>query len=46
MNYIDKNVKTINQENTVGVILCKKDNKYLMDYCSNPRIFRTVYELN
>ena len=46
MNYIDKNIKTINQQKTVGVILCKRDNKYLMDYCSNPRIFKTVYELN
>ena len=26
MNYIDKNVKTLNQEKTIGIIICKKDN--------------------
>ena len=27
---IDKNIKTINQNNTVGVIICKKDNNTVL----------------
>lgn len=45
INYIDKNIKTINQDKTIGIIICKKDNKFLMEYCSDDRIFRTRYEL-
>ena len=46
MNYIDKNIKTINQDKTIGIIICKKDNKFVMEYCSDSRIFRTTYILN
>ena len=45
MNYIDKNIKRFNQDKTIGIIICKKDNKYIMEYCSDPRIFRTTYSL-
>ena len=45
MNYIDKNIKTINQEDTIGIIICKKDNKFVMEYCSDERVFRTTYIL-
>ena len=43
MNYIDKNIKTINQDKTIGIIICKKDNCFLMEYCSDSRIFSTNY---
>ena len=46
MNYIDRNIKQINQENTVGIIICKKDDMFVMEYCSDPRIYRTTYSLN
>jgi len=46
MNYIDKNVKTLSQEKTIGIIICKKDNKFVMEYCSDPRIFSKEYILN
>ena len=46
MNYIDKNIKTINQENTIGIIIVKKDNEFVMEYCSDSRIFDTTYILN
>jgi len=46
MNYIDKNIKDINQERTIGIIICKKDNKFVMVYSSDPRIYRTTYSLN
>ena len=45
MNYIDKNIKTIEEEKTIGIIICKKDNKYVMEYCSDNRISRTIYVL-
>ena len=45
MNYIDRNVKKINHDKTVGIIIAKKDNKYVMEYCSNNKILRTTYEL-
>ena len=45
MNYIDKNIKNINQEKTIGIIICKKDNEFIMEYCSDERIFRTIYEV-
>ena len=31
-------------EKTVGVIICKKENKYVMEYCTNPNIFITIYQ--
>ena len=45
INYIDKNVKKINHDKTVGIIIVRKDNKFIMEYCSNPSIFKTTYEL-
>ena len=43
MNYIDENVKNINQNNTIGIIVCKKDNKFVMHYCNNKNIYQTTY---
>ena len=45
MNYIDKNVKKINYDNTIGIIICRKDNKFVMEYCSDKRILAKEYEL-
>ena len=45
MNYIDKNLKKSNQDKTIGIIICKKDNKFIMEYCSDTRIYKTTYEL-
>jgi len=46
MNYIDKNVKKITQDKTIGIIICMKNNKFVMEYCSEPRIFTCNYVLN
>ena len=43
MNYIDKNLKKLNQDKTIGIIICKKDNHFIMEYCSDSRIFTTNY---
>lgn len=45
MNYIDKNVKTIEENRTVGIIICKQDNEYVIKYCSDDRIIAREYEL-
>lgn len=45
MNYIDKNIKTIEENNTVGIIICKQDNEYVIKYCSDNRIIAREYEL-
>ncbi len=45
MGYVDKNIKEPFNENTVGVVICKKENKYVMEYCSDERIFTTIYKL-
>ena len=46
MNYIDKNLKTINEEETIGIIIVKKDNKYILEYCSDKRVLSKEYILN
>ena len=45
MNYIDKNLKKITQDKTIGIIICKKDNKFIMEYCSDKRILSKEYKL-
>ena len=45
MNYVDKNIKTIDEYDTVGIIICKKNNQYVIDYCSDKRILSREYEL-
>ena len=45
MNYIDKNVKGIDDNKTVGIIICKQNNQYVIDYCSDDRIIAREYEL-
>ena len=43
MNYIDKNIKTIEENKTVGIIIVRKDEKYIMEYCSDERILTREY---
>lgn len=45
MNYIDKNVKNINHDKTIGIIICKKNNNFIIEYCSDKRIISKEYEL-
>ena len=43
MNYIDSNLRRVNQDKTIGIIICKKNNKYIMEYCSDKRILSKEY---
>ena len=45
MNYIDENLKKITQDKTIGIIICKQNNKYVIKYCSDDRIIARAYEL-
>ena len=45
MNFIDKNLRTINQSPTIGIIVCKKKNGYLFKYVTNKKIYEREYEL-
>ena len=45
MNFIDKNLRTINQSPTIGIIVCKKKNGYLFKYVTNENIYEREYEL-
>ena len=45
MNYIDENLKKINQDKTIGIIICRQDNEYVIKYCSDDRIIAREYEL-
>ena len=45
INYIDNNLKTINQNKTIGIIICRQDNEYVIKYSSDERIIAREYEL-
>ena len=44
IGYVDKNIRKSFHYETVGVIICKKENKYVMEYCTNPNIFVSTYQ--
>ena len=43
MNYIDNNLKRTTQDKTIGIIICKRDNKYIIEYASDKRILTREY---
>lgn len=45
MNYIDMHIKKINQNKTIGIIICKRNNKYIIEYCSDDRITTREYRI-
>lgn len=45
MNYIDKNIKEISNNNTMGILICKRENKFIIEYCSDDRIAVREYEI-
>ena len=45
MNYIDKNIKEISNNNTIGILICKRENKFVIEYCSDERIAIREYQL-
>lgn len=45
MNYIDKNIKEYTNDKTIGIIICKKENKFIIEYCSDKRITVREYKI-
>ena len=45
MNYIDNNLKSINHNKTIGLIICRENNEYIIKYCSDKRILSREYRL-
>ena len=43
MNYIDKHIKSINQDKTIGIIISRRDNHYYIEYSSDKRILTREY---
>ena len=45
MNYINENVKSLEDNDTIGIIICKEDNQYIIRFCSDNRIITRTYLL-
>ena len=45
MNYINMNIKTIEEYETVGIIICRENNEYVIKYCSDDKIITREYEI-
>ena len=45
MNYIDKNVKDVSDDKTIGIIICSKNNQFIIEYCSDERIFAREFKI-
>ena len=45
VNYVDKNIKNVNHDKTIGIIICKRDNKLVLEYSSDQRIFSSEFML-
>ena len=45
MNYIDKNIKEIHNNQIIGILICKKENKFVIEYCSDNRIIIRKYNI-
>ena len=45
MNYIDRHIKSINQDKTIGIIISRRDNHYYIEYSSDKRILTREYIL-
>ena len=45
MNYIDKNVKELTDNKTIGIIICSKNNQFIIEYCSDEKIVAREFKL-
>ena len=45
MNYIDKHIKNITNNKTIGIIVARRDNHYYIEYSSDKRIYTKDYEI-
>ena len=45
MNYVDKVIKKPYHDKTIGIIICTRNNKYVIEYCSDERIFVREFKI-
>ena len=45
MNYIDENIKTASQNNTLGIIIVKENNRFIIKYKTSDKIISREYSL-
>ena len=45
MNYVDKNIKEVSHNDTIGILICKRENKFVVEYCSIDKVSIRTYEL-
>ena len=45
MNYVDKVIKKPHHDTTIGIIISKKNNQFIIEYCSDERIFAREFKL-
>ncbi len=46
VNYVNNNIKESNHNKTIGILIVKKKNKYVIEYTTNNDILVTTYALN
>ena len=45
MNYVDSNIRKISQNKTIGIIVCRENNRYVIKYSTDSRIQAITYEI-
>jgi len=45
VNYVDKNIRKINHNKTIGLLVVKKNNKYVIEYSTNKDIYITTFKV-
>lgn len=45
MDYIDKNIRKSYHDKTIGIIIYKRNNEYIIEYCSNKKIISREYKI-
>lgn len=46
MKFVDKNIKRDNHNKTIGLLIVKKKNKFVIEYTTSDDILVTTYALN
>ena len=45
MNYVDKVIKKAYHDKTIGIIICARNNQFIIEYCSDERIFAREFKI-
>ena len=45
MNYVEKVIKKPHHDTTIGIIISKKNNQFIIEYCSDERIFAREFKI-